>query len=345
MSMLTYTNPAQRVGLIKGQILAHALHVSTLETSGEVWTQPTKAGDTVIFRQIVPYGATAANPDVFNVTAASHLMQEGVNINADSLITLDTSATVQKYGATYVYTERQESLGEDNMPQYMKEQLGERLGLVREKVYIGAVQGGTNRFWSGGTTRATTDEPITRNLIDRVVRNLTGNHGRFVKQITKATGAYGTQAVQACYVAYGHSNLQQDIERVPGFKAKADYGSMMGVVHENELGAVGNIRFVLSPDMPFIIDSGAAIAGTLNQSTSGTNADVYQLFVVAKDAWGHCAFRGLDAFKLDHIPAGKVEKIDPTGERGYVSGTFYDVGVVTHNGWIAVVECTISSLA
>jgi N4-gp56 family major capsid protein len=107
---------------------------------------------------------------------------------------------------------------------------------------------------------------------------------------------------------------------------------------------VGSIRFILSPDMPFIIDSGAAIAGTTNLSTTGTNADVYQLFVIAKDAWGHCAFRGLDAFKMNHIKPSQVDKSDPTGERGYVSGTFYDCAVVTHNGWAAIAECTISAL-
>ena len=90
--------------------------------------------------------------------------------------------------------------------------------------------------------------------------------------------------------------------------------------------------------------SGAAVAGTSNLSTTGTNADVYQLFVIAKDAWGHVKFRGMDAFKYKHIPVDQVDKSDPTGERGYCSSTFYDAGLVTNHGWMSVCEITVNSL-
>jgi N4-gp56 family major capsid protein len=343
MSLATYASPAQRIGRIKGQILKHAVHTSTLEMSGEIYPQPVKAGDTVVFRQVVPFGATAAAPNVFSTTAAAHLIQEGFTPPAESISILDTTVQVQKYGALYGYTERQKSLGEDDVPAWMEEQLGERMGLVRELVYIGAVQGCTNRFYSGGTTRATVASPVTLNLINRVTRNLAGNHSTFVKQILPPSQNIGTGSIQAAYLAFGNTDLQQDIEAIPGYTAKKDYGSMKPA-HDMEIGAVGSVRFILSPEMPKIIDSGAAIAGTTNLSTTGTLADVYQLFVVAKDAWGHTKFRGLDAFKFNHIPVSQADKSDPTGERGYCSATFYDAAVVTNHGWMAVCEVTISTL-
>ena len=250
-----------------------------------------KAGDTVIFRQVVPFGATAAAPNTFSTTAAAHLIQEGFTPPAESISILDTSVQVQKYGALYGYTERQDSLGEDDVPSWMEEQLGERMGLVRELVYIGALQGGTNRFYSGGTTRATVASPVTLNLINRVTRSLANNHATFMRGVMAASANYGTQSVQKSYLAFGSTDLQQDIEAIPGYKAIADYGQMKPA-HEMEIGCVGSVRFILNPDMPKVIDSGAAIAGTTNLSTTGTSADVYQLFVVAKDAWGHTAFRG-----------------------------------------------------
>lgn len=344
MALASYASPAQRIGRIKGQILKHAVHASTLEISGEVYRQPVKMGDTVTFRQVVPYGATAAAPNTFSVTAAANLMQEGVTPPAESISILDTSVQVQKYGALYGHTERQGSLGEDDVPSWMEEQLGERMGLVRELVYVGALQGCTNRFYSGGTTRATVASPVTLNLVNKITRSLAGNHATFVRSAMAATASYGTVAVQKSYLAFGHTNLQQDIEAIPGFKAVSDYGSQKPV-HEMEIGAVGSLRFILSPDMPYVADVGAAVAGTTNASTTGTSADVYQLFVVAKDAWGHTAFRGLDAFKFNYIAPGKVDKSDPTGERGYCSATFYDAAVVTNHGWMAVAEVTISSLS
>lgn len=344
MAAVNYTSPAQRRGTILGTILKHAIHTSTLEISGEIYTQPVKQGDTVIFRQVVPFGATAAAPNTFSLTAASHLIQEGSTPPADSMVVLDTTVTVQKFGALYSYTEKSESLGEDDFPSWMEEQLGERLGNVRELIYIGALQGGTNRFYSGGTTRLTTDDTITKNLIARVVRNLDGNHAKYTDAfLHKSNGNYGSVSLQKTYLAFGHTDLKDDIENTPGFKGVEDYGQMK-VAHEMERGCIGNVRFILSPDMPKIIDAGAAIAGTNNLSTTGTSADIYQVFVIAKNAWGHTAFRGLSAFKFNHLKPSDIDKSDMTGERGYVSATFYDAAVITNQGWCAIVECTASSL-
>jgi N4-gp56 family major capsid protein len=336
----TFTSPAQRVGKIKGQTLKHAIHSNTLEISGEIYTQPIKKGDTVIFRQVVPFGATAANPNTFTLSLASHLMQEGQTPNAE---TLDTSVTVQKFGALYTYTEKEDSLGEDEIPEWMEEQLGERMGLLRELIYIGALQGCTNRFYSGGSTRATTKDPLSLLVNNRVTRNLASNHAKFVKKAVSSDIRYGSVSLQKCYLAFGHTDLQQDIESIPGYKPVSDYGKMMDTAHDMEIGCVGSIRYILNPEMPKFADAGAAVSGTTNNSTSGTFSDVYQLFVIAKDAWGHTLFRGLNAFKYNHIPVGQIDKSDPTGERGYCSTTFYDAGVITNHGWMALVEVTASN--
>ena len=270
-------------------------------------------------------------------------MNEGQTPPAESLTVLDTSVTVQKYGALYGYTERQKSLGEDDVPAWMEEQLGERMGLVRELIYVGACQGSTNRLFSGGTTRATVAQPLTLNIINRATRSLKSTHSQYIKGVIAPSQNYGTAAVQDAYLAFGNTDLQQDLEAIPGYIACKDYGTMKKA-HELEIGAVGSVRFILSPDMPKVIDSGAAIAGTTNLSTTGTLADTYQLFITAKNAWGHTAFRGLDAFKYNHIPVDKEDKSDPTGERGYVSATFYDAGVITNQGWMVVCEVAISVL-
>lgn len=343
MTMATYASPSTRTGRAKRNILKHAIGVQALEITGDVYRQPVNAGDTVDFRQVVPYGATAAAPNNMTVTVASHLIQEGVTPPVDSLVTLDMSVTVHKYGALYGYTEKQATLGENDIPQWMEQTLGERLGMVREQVYIGALQGCTNVFYSGGTTRLTTDEVVTVKLLERVLRNLRANHAKPVSEVVTSSQNYGTASVQRAYIFFGHTDMQKDIEDLPGYTKIADYGSMKPL-HECEVGAWGQIRFVLYPEMPKVADAGAAIAGTTNYSTTGTSADIYQAFIVAKDAWGHCAFRGIDAFKYSHIPHTQRDKSDPTGERGYVSGTFYDCGLVTNHGWMAKVECCITSL-
>ena len=343
MSEATYASPAQRIGKQLGNILKHAIHKSVVEGSGEVYKAKVNAGDTIVFRQVVPFGATASAPNVFSTTAAAHLVQEGVTPSVDSITILDTSATVAKYGALYGYTERQKSLGEDDVPSWMEEQLGERLGLVRELVYIGAMQGCTNRFYAGGTTRLTVDEALSLNILDRITRNLEGNHADYITEVMKATVIYGSQSLSMSFVNYTHTDARADIEKIAGFKAVSDYGSE-AKAHKREIGGVGNHRFVLSPDIPKIIDAGASVAGTGLLSTGASLVDIYQMFTVAKYSWGHVAFRGIDAIDYNNIPVDKVDKSDPTGERGYCSGTFYDVGLVTNHGWMSVTEFGCSSL-
>lgn len=346
MTTAIYGNPGQRRGTILGQIMKHAVHVSTVEISGEIWKQPVKMGDTVIFRQVVPFGATSAAPNVFSTTAAVHLIQEGQTPTSDSLSVLDTTVQVQKYGALYSYTERQASLGEDDVPEWMQEQLGERLGLVRELIYIGALQGNTNRFYAGGTTRATVDEALHTNgsnLIDKINRSLRGNHALFIRKTLKSSQNYGSVSLQPTFLSFTHTDAQRDIEAIPNYKPVSDYGKME-IAHELEVGSAGSQRFILSADIPKFIDSGAAVGATGLKSTGASNIDVYQMFTVAKDAWGHTAFRGLDAVDFSHISVKQKDKYDPTGERGYVSGTFYDAGVVTNHGWMATTEFGVTDL-
>lgn len=343
MSEATYASPAQRIGQQLGNILKHAIHKSVVEGSGEIYKAKVNAGDTIVFRQVVPFGATAAAPNVFSTTAAAHLIQEGVTPDVDSITILDTSVTVAKYGALYGYTEKQKSLGEDDVPAWMEEQLGERLGLVRELIYIGALQGCTNRFYAGGTTRLTVDEALSLNILDRITRNLEGNHADYITEVMKATVIYGSQSLSMSFINYTHTDARADIEKIAGFKAVSDYGSE-AKAHKREIGSVGNHRFVLSPDIPKIIDAGASVAGTGLLSTGASLVDIYQMFTVAKYSWGHVAFRGMDSIDYNNIPVSRVDKSDPTGERGYCSGTFYDVGLVTNHGWMSVTEFGCSSL-
>jgi hypothetical protein len=284
-----------------------------------------------------------AAPNTYTTTAAANLIQEGVTPPAESITILDTTVQVQKYGALYGYTERQESLGEDDVPELDGRAIGRAPGP--------RARAGLHR------RRAGQHEPLLQrrhhachgvaagdlNLVNRVTRSLANNHAVFMRGVLAPSANYGTSSIQKAYLAFGTPTCSRTSRPSPATPAVKDYGSMKPA-HEMEIGAVGSVRFILSPDMPKVIDAGAAIAGTTNLSTTGTLADVYQLFVMAKDAWGHTAFRGLDAFKYNHIPVSKADKSDPTGERGYVSATFYDAGVVTNHGWMALCEVAISAL-
>ena len=94
-----------------------------------------------------------------------------------------------------------------------------------------------------------------------------------------------------------------------------------------------------------MLDSGAAVGTTGLVSTGASNIDVYFMIVVAEDAWGDVALRGLDGFSLTHLPHNKKDKQDPLGQRGYVGGKFWCAPFMQNDGWAAILECGATVLA
>ena len=79
-------------------------------------------------------------------------------------------------------------------------------------------------------------------------------------------------------------------------------------------------------------------------STTGTLIDTYPIIVVAEDAWGDVALRGMSSFDVTHIPHSKKDKNDPLGQRGYVGASFWSASFIQNDGWMAVIEVGITDL-
>ena len=80
--------PAQRVGKIKGEIIAHATPHEVLALGCDMRRMPRNGGKEIIYRRYLPYGATTSAPNGINrwsVDALAHLTQEGVTPTADRL--------------------------------------------------------------------------------------------------------------------------------------------------------------------------------------------------------------------------------------------------------------------
>lgn len=346
MSGATLLSPAQRVNKVKGEILRHAKPFEVLGITGQNKTMPKNNGNTIVFRRYLPYGGATTNSTTINtwsVSANSHLLQEGVTPNADSLTPQDITVVMQQYGCLYQYTDVVEDMYEDDMPGEQKRQVGERMGLVREMIRWGALKGGTNTFYAGGTSRATVDETISYNLLNKVSRSLLANRARLITKILAPSAMYNTAAVEAGFLVFCHTDMEHDIRALPNFVEVAKYGTRKPV-HEMELGSSGRYRFIISPELASIADSGAAVGSTGLYSTSLSNIDVYPMIVVAEEAWGEVALRGMDSFDITNIKPGQKDKQDPLGQRGYAGAKFYSAATVLNDGWLAVVECGATSL-
>ena len=360
MGIQNYTLSAQRVGKIKGEILAHAVPVEVLGITGAQKTMPKNSGDTIVFRRWLPYGASAGavsngiDPsDRFfangtgDRTAAmvnAHVISEGVTPAAETLTPQDISVALNQYGVLYAVTDKTVDLYEDDVPAEMKKQTGERMGLVREMVRFGVLKGITNKFYGGsGTSRGTVNGKISLNMLRKMSRSLQANHAKRITSILAPSANFATAPVEAAYLVFCHTDLEADIRDLPGFKHVSEYGQRKPV-NENEIGSVENFRFITSPELASVQDAGAAVGSTGCYSTSSVNIDVYQIVVAAENAWGQLALRGSSSFDMTWIPPGQKDKNDPLGQRGYVGAKFYMNCVVLNNGFAAIGEVGVTAL-
>lgn len=355
MASQLYSGTTFRIGKYKADILKLASTRECLTKQGRQVNFPQGQSDTYVARRWLPYGSTAANPNVFfptttavdrgNVIVAANQASEGVTPAPESLTPQDTSVTMQQFACLYGFTDKMQRLSEDDIVMAMKKQIAQRTTLVNELQIFGVLKAGTNVFYGGtGTSRVTTNGAISLNMVRRISKSLMANHADMVTELLSPGKDYGTTGVEAGFFVYGHTDLAPDIRDMPGFRPAVDYAS--GGAVANELGTVEMFRFVLSPEFVPILDGGATVAAAPGfQSNLGTNNDVYQFIVTAADAWSQVAVRGMDSMDVTYIPTGVKSSADPHGQRGYSGSMWWKASLIENNGWMATGNVLARTLA
>jgi len=356
MTMHSFALTTGRLNKFRGQILKHAVPLEVLSKTGRQVQFPKNNSDTYVARRWLPYGATstsastlnqffqAGTGDRVNALTQAHLTQEGVTPTPESIVPVDVTVVMQQYSCLYGFTDKTYNLYEDDIPQAMIEQVGERITLVNEMVIYGALKACTNVYYGGtGTSVATVNGGLTLGFVRKIAKNLQANHGMPVNTALKSGPNYGTDAVAPGYNVYGHTDLEPDIRDLAGFIPAEKYAT--GTAQPNEIGKVERFRFILSPDLPSVQDGGAAVGATGLYATSASNIDVYTIVVTAKDAYSQVAVRGLDSLSPTYLPPGQKSKSDPLGQRGYAGSIWWKACLIENNGWLAIGHVGVKTLS
>jgi N4-gp56 family major capsid protein len=347
MGIVQYDTNTPRIAKTKGEILKHAVPRMVLAITGRQHKIGRNMSDTVVFRRWLPYGGattSAATINAWVVDPNAHVTSDGVTPVADTITPQDITVQLVQYSCLYAYTDKTADLYEDDVPGPMKKQAGQRMGLVKELVCYGALKACTNLFYAGGTSRATVDETVSLLKLRNITRSLEGNRADMITEVLKPSGNFNTSSVEAGYLVFCDSDMAHDIRELEGFTKCAEYGTFQKA-HPRELGACDEYRFITSPELGPTVNAGAAVGSTGLVSTGGSNIDVYFMIIVAEDAWGDVALRGLDGFSLTHLPHNKKDKQDPLGQRGYIGGKFWCAPFIQNDGWMAVLECGATALS
>lgn len=343
--MQTYSLvPSRNLIMAEREMLKHAMPIKVLSTFGTQKQVPQNKTDTVVFRRALPIDAgTNGAP---NVNTANYLMQEGVTPGARTITYQDVQVTLQQYGVLMKISSKAEAMYEDNIPQDMIKLVGEHMATIEELISYGIVRGGTNVVFANGTQRSAVNTAITLNKLRLAARQLESAHAQMVTEKLASSVNYGTTAVEPGYLVFIHTDLESDFRNLAGFTPVAKYGSQKPV-HEREIGSVERYRIVTSPYFrPFLAAGGTITAGTFlsNGGTVGTTADVYPVTVMAQEAWGQVALKGMGAVDPIYLPAKQKTHANPMGQFGYVGANFYKNAVRLNENWMVRVEVACTAL-
>jgi len=322
---------------------------------GDFGTQremPQNSTDTLVFRRTLPFGASTSGTTIENstryvgtpdITASNFVLAEGVTPNSNTITFQDVSVQLQQYGVLFKYSSKTEQLYEDDIPGEMVKLTGETLAEVMELVRYGVLKAGSTVIYTNGSSRASINTAISLNSIRKAARTLESNRCRRVTSRLAPGVNFGTRAVQPAYVVFCHTDAVSDIRNLPGFTRVEDYGSFKPI-HDREIGACEDFRFISSPLLKSFLAAGASIGSSGMLSVGAANVDVYPFIVIGEDAWGQVALKGMSAIKPVVLKASQTNHANPLGQFGYVGASTWFATVRLNDAWMARIEAGVTAL-
>lgn len=343
--MQTYSLvPSRNLIMAEREMLKHAMPIKVLSTFGMQKQIPQNKTDTVVFRRALPIDAGSNGAP--NITTSNYLLQEGVTPGSRTISYQDVQVTLQQYGVLMKLSRKAENMYEDDIPGDMVKLVGEHMASLEELIAYGVVRGGTNVVYANGSARTSVNTAITLNKLRQAARQLEAAFAQLVTEKLAASVNYGTSAVEPAYLVFIHTDMEADFRNLAGFVPVAKYGSQKPV-HEREVGNVERFRIITSPYFkPFLAGGGTITAGTFlsNGGSTGTTADVYPTMVVAQEAWGQVALKGMGAIEPIYLPAKQITHANPMGQFGYVGANFHKNAVRLNENWMVRLESACTAL-
>lgn len=328
-----YGDISPRVGIFAvAKMLAHAQPMLVLEKFAMSQPLPKNKGLTIKWRRPVPF-------DVSPVA-----LTEGVTPVPQILEYEDVTSVISQYGAWVPFTDVIADTHEDPNLQTMTMLCGEQAASTKEAIMWGELRGGTNVIYAGtANSRSTVEAVLDEDDLRAAQRELKGNHGKHITKMISATDKVATESVAPAFIAFGHTNLEQDLRDLNGFVVREKYASYQPV-SDYEIGKFEDIRFILTPQLePFYGAGSANTTGLLTRD--GAKNDVYPLVIVAQEAYGCTPLKGAESVQMGVLnPKMAASYEDPLGQRGFVAWKMWFVCTRLNEAWMVRIETAASAL-
>lgn len=332
-------------------LLKRGMPYMILEKFGQSKPLPSNSSKTIKFRRYFldsTFSGGFTPKEYFSDDATSQFdptaktLTEGVTPTATALEHKDIDATLVQYGDLVTITDIIKDTHEDNILREAIEILGEQAAIIVEKTRFNVLKAGSNVVYAGGeASRGATKVKFTAAVQRSATRTLKRQLAKPITSVVKSTPSYGTEAIAPSFVAICHPDLEYDIRAVSSFVPAEKYGSM--TPWEGEIGKISDCRYILSTIIePWSgIGTCGATGGTNVIENASSQAHIYPILFIARDAFGMVALKGKDSI-IPMVVNPTPSDSDPLAQRGHVSWKALTTSIILNDAWMVrgEVACT-----
>jgi N4-gp56 family major capsid protein len=307
--------------------LKHAMDRIVLGKGSKNFTQPTSATDTMKWRRVVPYAA------------ATTALTEGTAPTGTDFRYEEVTASLLQYGGFTPLTDVLVDMHEAPILKDINIQNAEQAAKTKEALMWGKLGAATNVIYANGVANVgSVVAPLTLAEQKLAIRTLKRNKAEKYTSIVTGGVKVGTQPVEAAFLAFTHTDCDDNVRAMAKFIPVAEYGTMK-TISPYEIGSVGEVRYISSPDLDSAVNAGGT-AGT-NISAGGTDADVYTTIICGMEAYGQVQLAGKGSFTPIVRMVGTPSAGDPLGQTGSMGWKTYSDEVILNQAWLVAVKHTV----
>lgn len=312
--------PAEVNNFYSRTLLMRAVPLFIHTKFGQVRDVPQNAGSSTIkFRR---YG---------NLAAATTPLTEGVTPAGSQMSVTDITATVAQYGDFTTYSDVVSYESQDATLTEFAEVLGDQAGDTLDQLARDVLAAATTVTYVGQSDRVsiTSSNLITATEVRKMVRTLKNNKARRVTRMVAASTGIATEPVAQAYIGIVSPDTTFDLQDETGWVPVEKYSSAMTIM-EGEVGKIGDVRFVETPNAKVFAGAGAS------------SIDVHSTVIMGMEAYGVSRISGA---ALQNIvkPLGSGGTDDPLNQRGTTGwkGTF--VAKILNDDFLGRIEHAVSN--
>lgn len=328
-------------------LLKRGLPFLTLERFGQAKVLPANSTKTIKFRRyfLKHSSLTSFTPQNYFATAnfdpTTKMLTEGVTPDATALDKQDLDATLVQYGDRTQISDVVLDTHEDPVLREAIEILGEQAPIIIEKSRFNVIKAGTNVVYANGSARTSVNTVFSTAVQRKATRTLKRQLAKEISSVVKSTPAYGTEAIAPAFVALCHPDLEYNIRKATGFVPIEKYGATSPF--PGEIGKISDVRYICSTIFEPWTAVGAcgATGGTTVIENASSQAHVYPILYLARDAFGIVALKGQNSL-TPMVVNPKPSDSDPMAQRGHVAWKTMTTTIILNDSWMvrAEVACT-----